>query len=512
MSLYDAAYDQDMTIIHARHEAGAVFMADGFARSSKRTGVALCTAGPGFTNAIGPLYALMASESPVVLITGDSPVRMDGRRPFQELNQTAISAPLVKESWRLTNSNNIDGAIREAMYVARSGRHGPVHLAIPEDVLNDSAQNPLFPPLVHSEDVSFAVSPSDLSPITMALDASQKPVIVTGGTISSARNLDLVEAIRSRHKIPVISMTSPRGMADPMLGRIKDILAEADGIILLDKEPDFILGFGSREIMPAQRIIVCAAQSGTVTLANQVFFGNMTWGCIADPVSSMKALAKAELRSRPQKWLKSVDKRLAERPAIPAAEIEAKDHITPAMVMQAFTKSIDLSAPPLIVCDGGEFSQWVQSGLPDPINIAAHTLTNGPSGGIGGAIPQAIGMAFANPGRHVVAFMGDGSAGFHLTEIETARRAGLPITFIVGNDQRWGAEVEIQKRQFGDDRVHSCDLDAETRYDHIAEGLGAKGYFVDHPDALASTLATALSETSTSLMNIVITGVAAPKF
>ena len=512
MSLYDAAYDQDMTIIHARHEAGAVFMADGFARSSHRTGVALCTAGPGFTNAIGPLYGLLASESPVVLITGDSPLNMDGRRPFQELNQTAISAPLVKESWRLTNSNNIDGAIREAMYVARSGRHGPVHLAIPEDVLNESAQNPLFPPLTHSEDDSFAVSPSDLSAITMALDASKKPVILTGSTLSPARNGALIDAIRSRHKIPVISMTSPRGLADPMLGGIRDILAEADGIILLDKEPDFIIGFGSREIMPAQRIIVCAAQSGTVTLSNQVFFGNMTWGCIADPVSSMKALAEAELRSRPQTWLKSVEKRLTERPTMPSTELQAKDHITPAMVMRDFNKFLDVSAPPLIVCDGGEFSQWVQSGLPDPIAIAAHTLTNGPSGGIGGAIPQAIGMAFANPGRHVVAFMGDGSAGFHLTEIETARRAGLPITFIVGNDQRWGAEVEIQKNNFGDDRVHSCDLDAETRYDLIAEGLGAKGYFVDQPDALVSTLETALNDGATSLINIMISGVAAPKF
>ena len=512
MSLYDAAYDQDMKIIHARHEAGAVFMADGFARSSKRTGVALCTAGPGFTNAIGPLYALMASESPVVLITGDSPVNMDGRRPFQELNQTVISGPLVKESWRLTNSNNIDGAIREAMRAARSGRHGPVHLTIPEDVLNESAQNPLFPPQIHTEDDSFAVSPSDLSAITMALDASKKPVILTGSTISSARNNILIEAIRTHHKIPVISMTSPRGLADPMLGRIREILAEADGIILLDKEPDFILGFGSREIMPAPRIVVCAAQSSTVTLSNQVFFGNMTWGCIADPVSSMKAIAKAELRTRSQTWLKFVDKKITERPNIPTADLNAKDHITPAMVIRDFAKAIDLTAPPLIVCDGGEFSQWVQSGLPDPINIMAHTLTNGPSGGIGGGIPQAIGMAFANPDRHVVAFMGDGSAGFHLAEIETARRAGLPITFIIGNDQRWGAEVEIQKANFGDDRVHSCDLDADTRYDKIAEGLGAKGYFVDHPNDLASTLKTALEDASTSVVNIIISGIAAPKF
>ena len=116
MSIYDAALDKDIRIIHSRHEGGAVFMADGYARSSGCTGIALCTAGPGFTNAIGPLFSLKASESPVVLITGDSPHDMDGRLAFQELNQTAISADLTKESWRLTNSTSIGIRIITALF------------------------------------------------------------------------------------------------------------------------------------------------------------------------------------------------------------------------------------------------------------------------------------------------------------------------------------------------------------------------------------------------------------
>jgi acetolactate synthase-1/2/3 large subunit len=174
MPIYDAALDQDIRIIHTRHEAGAVFMADGYARSSGRTGIALCTAGPGFTNALGPLFSLKSSESPVVLITGDSPHAMDGRQPFQELNQTAISGELVKESWRLTNSSAIGDAISEAMRLARSGRHGPVHLAIPEDMLAEPAQPSLFSMDDMANDASFAIAAPDLNAILRALDDFQK--------------------------------------------------------------------------------------------------------------------------------------------------------------------------------------------------------------------------------------------------------------------------------------------------------------------------------------------------
>lgn len=514
MPIYDAAYDKDMRIIHTRHEGGAVFMADGYARSSNRTGIALCTAGPGFTNAIGPLFSLRSSESPVVLITGDSPVNMDGKLAFQELNQTMISSELVKESWRLTNSNTISDAIREAMKLARSGRHGPVHLAIPEDMLIEPAQPSLFSFDNMAEDNSFDISASDLNAILRALDSFAKPLIITGATIAPNRCHTILEKISSTHHVPVISMTSPRGLRDPMQGKITDILKAADGIILMDKAPDFTIGFGSPEIMPASQIVACAAQSETVTLCNQVFHGNMIWGCIADPMLTIQAIANSQLRRRSSSWKVSVEKMLVKRPnAVTKINNKQKSaQITPAMIMHGFAASIDTDKPPLIVCDGGEFGQWAQAGLPDPLIMATRTYTNGISGGIGGGLPQAIGIAMANPDQHVVALMGDGSAGFYLPEIETARRANLPITFIIGNDYRWGAEVEIQKNRYGNDRVHSCDLDADTRYDLIAEGFGVKGMLVDKPDQIEPAMQEAFAYQGVTLINILMTGIAAPSF
>jgi acetolactate synthase-1/2/3 large subunit len=517
MPIYDAALDQDIRIIHTRHEAGAVFMADGYARSSGRTGIALCTAGPGFTNALGPLFSLKSSESPVVLITGDSPHAMDGRQPFQELNQTAISGELVKESWRLTNSSAIGDAISEAMRLARSGRHGPVHLAIPEDMLAEPAQPSLFSMDDMANDASFAIAAPDLNAILRALDDFQKPLILTGATLALNRGHHAIRQIMDKHHIPVIALTSPRGLNDPMQGKLGDILRAADGIILLDKAPDFTLGFGAPDIMPDAKIVACAAQSETVTLCNQVFQGNMIWGCIADPMLTVAALATSALRKRSSAWKTSVNKLLVKRPDQVAkiktkTSISTQPNITPAMIMQGFANCIDTRTPPLMVCDGGEFGQWAQAGLPDPLALAAHIFTNGISGGIGGGLPQAIGMAVANPGRHVVAFMGDGSAGFHLAEIETARRANVPVTFIIGNDYRWGAEVEIQKNRYGEDRIHSCDLDADTRYDLIAGGFGVNGILVETADQIEPAIHGALAHDGVSVINILMTGIAAPSF
>ena len=226
----------------------------------------------------------------------------------------------------------------------------------------------------------------------------------------------------------------------------------------------------------------------------------------------MQALAKSNLRRRSSAWKTSVHKLLVKRPdAITKTRTTAKDptSITPAMIMHHFADCIDTEHPPLIVCDGGEFGQWVQAGLPDPLAITAHTLPMAYQAVLAAEL-QAIGTAIANPDRHVVAFMGDGSSGF--TRQNWKPRRAHRITFIIGNDYRWGAEVEIQKNRYGEDRVHACDLDAGTRYDLIAAGFGVKGVLVDHPDQMASAMHDAMAYQGVSVINILMAGIAAPSF
>ena len=144
MPVYDAVIDSDIKIIHTRHEAGAVYMADGFARASGGIGVALVTAGPGLTNALGPLFAIGKTETPLLLLSGDSPMAQDQMMPFQRMMQNEIAAPLVKESWRATNANRLSGDIAGAVRLARSGRPAPIHIALPQDVLSGDAAEALL--------------------------------------------------------------------------------------------------------------------------------------------------------------------------------------------------------------------------------------------------------------------------------------------------------------------------------------------------------------------------------
>ena len=136
-------------------------------------------------------------------------------------------------------------------------------------------------------------------------------------------------------------------------------------------------------------------------------------------------------------------------------------------------------------------------------------ITNGVAGAIGAGIPFAIG-ARAALGRPTLALMGDGSFGFHMAEIDTAARHGLPCVIVVGNDGRWNAEHQIQLRDYGANRAHGCDLAPGTRYDLIATALGGHGEFVERSEQLAPALARAFAADKPAVVNVIIEGQAAP--
>ena len=219
-------------------------------------------------------------------------------------------------------------------------------------------------------------------------------------------------------------------------------------------------------------------------------------------ITAVNALMEIETYKGPQKWKQAVMKSLTERPTAPAYGDTLNAHQISSVIHDVMADH-----DPLYVIDGGETGQWAQSVLPSDL-----ALTNGLSGAIGGSIPQAIGAAMARPEKHVVAIMGDGSAGFLIGEIETARRLGLKITVVICNDLRWGAEVEIQKRVYGEDRVHSCDLDNKTRYDKVAQAFGANGVMVETEDALRAALEKSVKSRKPTVINAMMEGLPAPSF
>jgi acetolactate synthase-1/2/3 large subunit len=139
LSVFDATLERDLAIVHTRHEAAAVHMADAWGRLTGEPGVALVTAGPGHLNAISALYGARMAESPVLLLSGASPRSQRGRGAFQELDQVAVARPVAKAAWSLEDPARVGDDVARALALATSGRPGPVHLSLPGDVLEAAA-------------------------------------------------------------------------------------------------------------------------------------------------------------------------------------------------------------------------------------------------------------------------------------------------------------------------------------------------------------------------------------
>src|SRR3970282_731024 len=135
MPVYDAALEARLSIVHVRHEGAAVHMADAWGRLTGEPGIALLTGGPGHANGVGALYTALASESPVVLLSGHAPLAELGRGAFQEMRQADLAAPVTKDSWTAVSAARLGEDIERALRIARSGRPGPVHVSLPIDVL-----------------------------------------------------------------------------------------------------------------------------------------------------------------------------------------------------------------------------------------------------------------------------------------------------------------------------------------------------------------------------------------
>jgi acetolactate synthase-1/2/3 large subunit len=476
MPVFDAALDAKLSLVHVRHEAAAVHMADAWGRLTGEAGIALVTGGPGHANAVSALYTALASESPVVLISGHAALKELGKGAFQEMRQAEIAAPLTKASWTSQSAHTLGADVARAIREARSGRPGPVHLSIPQDVLEASVEASM-PATEDFLPIANAISDDRLSELWKA----KTPLVITGPAMANARGRERMLALEEATGIPVICMESPRGINDPGLGRLAKILAQADAVWLAGKRKDFTLKFGAA-FAPDCRLVVTETFPAAVPAGDRQRSAQRSAWC--DEVH-------AALRYRPAEWA--------------ALRSSAGGPVHPVELCRAVQKLLDAPGA-VLVSDGGEFGQWAQACLSAP-----HRVINGPAGAIGAALPFAAAAALALPGSRVVAAMGDGTFGFHMSEIDTAVRYKLPYIAIVGNDSCWNAEHQIQLRSYGKARAHSLDL-LPTRYGAVAAAMGAHGEDVSRPDELERALSNSVESGKTSCVNVMIVRLGAPAY
>lgn len=226
----------------------------------------------------------------------------------------------------------------------------------------------------------------------------------------------------------------------------------------------------------------------------------------AGAFAAIEALTRAATKSDGNAWRDEVRGALAHRPAEWNAAAGGNGRLHPVQALRPLQAILDSHPDSVLVGDGGEFGQWAQACLSAP-----HRVINGVAGSIGAGLPFAVAARCASPEAPVLAFMGDGTFGFHPAEIDTAVRYRLPFVAIVGNDARWNAEYQIQLRSYGADRLVGCEL-LPTRYDQVAAAFGGHGELVTEAGELAGAVQRAIASRLPSVVNVMIEGIPAPVY
>lgn len=498
LAVYDATIGRDIELIHTRHEAAAVHMADGWGRLTGEPGVALLTAGPGHCNGLTALYVALMAESPLLMLSGNCPRAQIGKGGFQEIDQAAAARPLAKASWCVERPADLEHDLNRALDLAVTGRPGPVHVSLPGDMLEAAAPQSRVAGTNRLEEVAV-----DMDDVLALLDEAERPLILAGPAMGRGRRWLAVEKLMEATGIPALPTESPRGVNDPALRYAASCLASADVVLLLGKKLDFSLRFGQPPSFSEQcRFIQVEAEqderSNQASVAIQL--------CM-DPLETTRRLTdRAQARTwHYGTWREDVERlRRATPPDWEGMSRRSAGPVHPLEVCEAAQPFLDSGA--VFVSDGGEFGQWAQAGM-----AAGIRLINGPSGAIGSALPMGLAAKLAYPDRTVFVFLGDGTFGFHAMELDTALRYGLPVVAIVGNDARWNAEYVLQVETYGPDRTVGCEL-AATRYDRVAEGLGGYGAFVERAEDLPAALNEAVASGLPACVNVAIEPAAAPTF
>ncbi len=505
----DALMDSDINIYDTRHEQGAVMMADAWARCTGQPGVALVTAGPGFTNSLTGVANAQIAGVPVVIIAGVVPTNMVGRLDLQEMEQHDVIKPLVKWSRRVENSERIPAVIHEAMSRAVSGSPGPVYVEIPTDVLGAEIDEKYI-------DWGKRVEPSRPSPdpglvekAAEIIKSSERPVIIAGSGAAFSRAEKQLKDLVENTGIPCFTSSMGKGCLPdthplcygPSLaikpGAALVGLSQADCVVLLGTRISLFYAHG--------RLFNKDAKIINVNLDEAEFDRNRQAdiGIIADAGLAAESLRK-ELSSKVsppmfEKWRQTLD-RAAEQSK---AEFEKQSKSDAVPIPPArLAREVDefLSPNDILTLDGGDTSIWMNMARTN--HKRAGTIESGLFGCLGVGLPYALAAKLASPDQRVYTIVGDGSLGFNFMEFHTSIRFGLPVVVIVNNDQAWGMVRHSQQLRFGMDRTPATDL-GYVPYHKLVEALGGHGEEVREPDEIKGALERAVASGKTACVNVI---------
>lgn len=510
LTLYDELYKAKFPHILTGHEQGAVHAADGYARATGKAGVCFATSGPGVCNMVTGIATANMDSIPLVVISGQVATPLIGRDSFQEADISGITTPITKHNYLVKNVKDLPRVLREAFYIATTGRPGPVLVDVAKDVF-DAEFDYEYPETVELRGYSgvYTGQAYDIDRTVAALEQAKRPVLLTGGGIILADMAAPLWDVVQKTQVPVITSLMGKGAVpdsyDAHLGMVgmhgsyaaNMAVTKCDLLIAVGTRFDDRITGDVENFAPNAQIVhfdIDKVEINKIVHADISVNGDLRWSL---PLFAEKVRQSGvDFAAQFADWWKEV---LAMNEAHPFATRDLPDAVSPQKLFEAVNSR--LGADDFVVTDVGQHQMWAAQFC--DISKPRHFITSGGLGTMGYGLPAAMGAKLGCSGSTVVLFTGDGSIMMNCQEFATLHKYGVDVKVIVLHNRVLGMVNQWQRLFYGQHYSQSVIAD-NPDITAVSGAMGVPGRTVRKPEELAQGLDWLFAAEGAALLDVYI--------
>ncbi len=509
ISVYDALYESDLKHILVRHEQAAAHAADGYARATGEVGVFFVTSGPGATNTVTGIATAYMDSVPIVGFTGQVPTSLIGTDAFQETDTVGITMPITKYNYLVKDVNELPRIIKEAFYIAKTGRPGPVIIDLPKDVQNAEGEFE-YPEEIQIEGYSThtEIRKEEIEEIIELLEESKSPVICAGGgVINSSAHRHLYEFAKATG-IPVTTTLMGLG-SFPETDELSLGMLGMHGTRYANyaiSETDLLIGIGMRfddrvtgnikKFAPKAKIIHIDLDRAEIGKLVKHYLG-----VVGDVKEVLTALIYTLKERQPEldfsEWHKRLKKWKEEHPL--KYESEDKEGVKPQLIVETVGKLTEHKA--IIIGEVGQSQMWAAQ-FYKYIEPRTH-ISSGGLGTMGYGLPAAMGAKLGRPDKVVVDISGDGSFQMNIQELATISYNKIPIVIAIINNEFLGMVRQWQEL-FYNKRYSHTSLSGNPDFVELAKAYGIRAKRVKKNEEVEPALKEAIESNEPYLIDFIV--------
>lgn len=507
LNIYDEIYKQNFfEHILTRHEQAAIHAADGYARASGEVGVAIVTSGPGFTNAVTGIATAYMDSIPLVIISGQVPTTLIGTDAFQEIDAVGISRPCTKHNFLVKSIEELPRILKEAFYIARSGRPGPVHIDLPKDISATIGEfNYPNEIKLQTYKPTYKGNPRQIKKVAQAILESKKPLLYIGGGCVASKSSNLIREFCEITHIPVVETLMARGIMPynhpDLLGMVgmhgsyvaNMAMSETDLIIALGARFDDRVTGKLSEFAKYAQIVHIDIDPSSISKIVDVTYPIV--GDVSSVLEELLGLIKNDFEVKNiLPWRETLERY---NKLHPLSYEDSQEVLKPQWIIKKVGEILGNEA--LISTDVGQHQMWAAQFY--PFNFPRQFITSGGLGTMGFGLPAAIGAKKAFPQKVSINITGDGSILMNIQELMTCSVYNIPVINIILNNNYLGM-VRQWQTFFYENRYSNTNLEIQPDFIKLAESFGGVGFVVNTKDEFVESLNKAINSNKSALLDV----------